>query len=175
MKKAYLNENGSSETIITAIFLITAIIAAGFVINAVLPIVSTMSGTFQSSTNAADEKMRTDFKIVATFANQTPGVGGYDIYMKNTGSERIHISVIDQSEVFCGQKGHFGRLTNTTPNTDPVPGYWKASIIPNTDDYWNPGETLWIIATPPIPAQANPVFFQFILPNGIWRSIEFSV
>ena len=174
MKKAYLNENGSSETIITAIFLITAIIAAGFVINAVLPIVSTMSGTFQSSTNAADEKMRTDFKIVATFANQTPGVGGYDIYMKNTGSERIHISVIDQSEVFCGSEGN--RLTHGL-STTPTKDEWTASILSNTENdiYWDPGETLWINAYPDPPVTSNPVFFQFILPNGIWRSIKFSV
>jgi flagellar protein FlaG len=41
----------SSETITTALFLITAVIAAGVLINAVYPVVYNMAGTFSSTTH----------------------------------------------------------------------------------------------------------------------------
>ena len=181
MKKAYLNENGSSETIVTAIFLVTAVIAVGFLINAILPVVSTMSGTFQSSTNAADEKLRTDFKIVATYAAPANVV---HIYMKNTGSNRISIAEIKKSDVICG--ADFKHLTYT-PYILPIASNLWTTEFATADDsneydlwlttsppgnlYWDPGETLHVIATPS--NLGDPVFFQFILPNGVSRSIKF--
>ena len=173
----------SAETVVTAIFLITAVIAVGVLANAIMPVISTMGGTFSSSANAADEKMRTDFKIVATLKNYTvydPPATGYDIYMKNIGSQRISLQEVTQSDVFCGEVDtNIARITYT-PNSDPpASGYWTAEIRPADNPNplsWDPGETLAVYAKPTTPyVSGNLNSFQFILPNGVWRSTEFII
>ena len=71
----------SSETITTALFLITAVIAAGVLINAVYPVVYKMAGTFSSTTHESDTRMRTDFKVISTVATGSTA----QIWMKNIG------------------------------------------------------------------------------------------
>ena len=145
--------------------------AAGFVINAILPIVSTMSGTFQSSTHESDVRMRTDFKIVATFGNPTDNKA--DIYMKNIGKQPISLVEMQNAVVFCGTTvGHLLIYDDTwTVNDDS----WTAEILPDTANvgYWDTGETLHVTAWTPIDP-GETVYFQFVLPNGIWRSQEFN-
>jgi flagellar protein FlaG len=152
----------SAETFTTAMFLITAVIAAGVLINAVFPVVYTMAGTFQSATHESDQRLRTDFKIVTTFANSTTA----NVWMKNIGSQRIPNSDILRSDVFCGPSENYGRVSD-----------WTFTIFDlNGNNDWDPGETLQISVRPPsMPAKGNLVYFQFILPDGIWRSIEFNV
>ena len=62
----------SSDTFTTAMFLITAVLAAGVLINAVFPVVYQMAGTFNSATHASDVRLRTDFSIITTFAGGNP-------------------------------------------------------------------------------------------------------
>jgi flagellar protein FlaG len=160
----------SAETITTAIFLITAVVATAVLVNAIYPVISTTAGTFSSSTHDADTRLRTDFKIVAAF-NTTEG---YDIYLKNIGSQRISFNEIKDSEVFCGTTVG-NRLTYTDPPLT-LQDTWYAEIKSNAadDGFWDTGETLAIYTTRPYPPPAGQVYFQFILPNGIWRSTEFS-
>jgi flagellar protein FlaG len=176
----------SAETFTTAMFLITAVIAAGVLINAVFPVVYTMAGTFQSSTHASDQRLRTDFQIVTTLANYYGGTtpGTVQVWMKNVGSATISLSQIEtSSDVFAGQDGNFARLTySSNPGAD---GTWGAKLYDtNNNNYWDPGETLLITAyttkipAPPslhLPSSGNMVYFQFILPDGIWRSTDFAV
>ncbi len=153
----------SAETITTAIFLITAVVATAVLVNAIYPVIYSTAGTFQSSTHDADMRLRTDFKIVANFA--TPA-GTADIYMKNTGSQRISTAEIANANVFCGKT--VGNLLTGSS--------WTAEIVPASaaaDGFWDAGETLHVTATTSIDA-GKPVFFQFVLPNGIWRSQEFN-
>ncbi|NMB79268.1 MAG: flagellin [Methanomicrobiales archaeon] len=164
----------SAETFTTALFLITAIIAAGVLINAVFPVVYQMSGTFSSATHESDERMRTDIKIVATYGN-TGGVA--QVYFKNIGTTRIALSQIRKGDVFFGPTGTFTRLTNkaSLPLGDDQ---WYANLIDdNSNEFWDAGETLEIDATTsstPL-SVGDTVYFQFVLPNGVWRSTEFSV
>lgn len=159
----------SAETITTAIFLITAVVATAVLVNAIYPVISTTAGTFSSSTHDADTRLRTDFKIVAAF-NTTDG---YDIYLKNIGSQRISFNEITSSDVFCGttvgNRLNYDQLLSS-------PDTWMAIIIPTAadDGFWDTGETLVIYTTRSDPPPAGQVYFQFILPNGIWRSTEFS-
>ena len=169
----------SAETITTAIFLITAVVATAVLVNAIYPVIYTTAGTFQSSTHDADTRLRTDFKIVAAFA--TPGYpGNADIYMKNVGSQRISLAEIQTGNVFCGSTvGNLVVYNDINYGT----GYWTADIIPPPspavgDNFWDTGETLHIKAYPKSTAgnivSGDTVFFQFILPNGIWRSNDFT-
>ncbi len=45
----------------------------------------------------------------------------------------------------------------------------------NNNNYWDPGETLEIDAYTTTINTANPVYFQFSLPNGISTSDQFTV
>jgi flagellar protein FlaG len=161
----------SSESITTALFLITAVVASAVLINAMYPVIQNMAGTFSSSTHEADQRIRTDFKIIATQASD----GTVQVWMKNIGSERIGLADIKRSDVFCGAVGSFDHLSYVSSN--PGDKQWTEEFGTgydlNTNKFWDPGETLKITAKAPF-SSGDKVFFQFALPNGIWRSIEFT-
>jgi len=169
----------SAETFTTAMFLITAVIAAGVLVNAVFPVVYNMAGTFSSATHESDQRLRTDFKIVTTVANPT-GTKNAQIWIKNIGSSRIPVSdITNRSDVFCGSTTDFDRLSWSSTGAASY-GTWSesfdASYDTNNNEYWDPGETIKITAySSKIPVTADgSVYFQFILPDGIWRSVEFN-
>jgi flagellar protein FlaG len=161
----------SSESITTALFLITAVVASAVLINAMYPVIQNMAGTFSSSTHEADQRIRTDFKIIATHASG----GTVQVWMKNIGSERIGLADIQRSDVFCGEVGSFDHLSYT--NSTPVDKQWTEEFGTgydlNANNFWDPGETVKIIAKTPF-SSGDKIFFQFALPNGVWRSIEFT-
>jgi archaeal flagellar protein FlaG len=161
----------SSESITTALFLITAVVASAVLINAMYPVIQNMAGTFSSSTHESDVRIRTDFKIIATHASD----GTVQVWMKNIGSERIGLADIQRSDVFCGAVGSFDHLSYVSSN--PGDKQWTEEFGTgydlNTNKFWDPGETVKITAKAPF-SSGDKVFFQFALPNGIWRSIEFT-
>lgn len=164
----------SADTITTALFLITAVIASGVLINAIYPVVFNMAGTFSSATHESDQRLRTDFKIVNYFGDGTAKAG--KIWMKNIGSAKISVDEIERSDVFCGAVGDFARLNYNTGTGD----WWYAEIKNPTGQegnvFWDPGETLEItVYTNSFPAKNDNAYFQFVLPNGVWRSQEFTM
>lgn len=162
----------SAETFTTAMFLITAVIAAGVLVNAVFPVIYNMAGTFSSATHESDERLRTDFKIV-TYTATSGNPGTANIWVKNIGSSRIPISdFTNRSDVFCGEVGNFNRLTWASSGS-ALNTWTNVNYDTNNNNYWDPGETIEVIAHPYIPSN-NAVYFQFILPSGVYRSIEFN-
>jgi len=161
----------SSESITTALFLITAVVASAVLINAMYPVIQNMAGTFSSSTHESDVRIRTDFKIIATHASD----GTIQVWMKNVGSERIGLADIQRSDVFCGAVGSFDHLSYVSSN--PGDKQWTEEFGTgydlNANKFWDPGETVKITAKAPF-SSGDKIFFQFALPNGIWRSIEFT-
>jgi flagellar protein FlaG len=174
----------SADTFVSALFIITAVVAAGILINAVYPIVWTSASTFSSSAHETDTRMRTDFKIVTTFAQA--GIWGVstpkgDIYLKNIGSNPISYSDIENGDVFFGEQSKFTRLTyKATPSMNnewTFEGYngVEDSYDRNTNKNWDTGETLHIIAYPDDDlATGDIVYFQFILPNGALRDVKYT-
>lgn len=161
----------SSETITTALFLITAVVAAGVLINAVYPVVYNMAGTFSSTTHESDVRMRTDFKVISTVASGNVA----QVWMKNIGSEQIPFTSLEKADVFCGAVGAFDRLGYTAGS--PQEGEWTADLVDlDGNALWDPGETVKVTAvTGLIPGTGSRVYFQFALPSGVWRSSEFTV
>ncbi len=163
----------SSETFTTAMFLITSIIAAGVLINAVFPVVYQMAGTFISSSHQSDERMRTDIKIVNTFMTSS---GDARIWIKNVGVARIPYVEIPKSDLFLGRVGNFDRLEcNAAIGMNQ---WYYETAGGDTSGYWDPGETLEITARTDNGApfsRSDPVYFQFVLPSGILRTLEFTV
>jgi flagellar protein FlaG len=162
----------SAETFTTAMFLITAVIAAGVLINAVFPVVYQMAGTFASATHSSDVRLRTDFVIVATFAS-SPDT---QVYMKNVGSQPVSENEIKTSDVFFGPVGSFKRMEMAGPGTSPGNGKWEYKLDDlNGNLYWDPGETLEIYAeNTGVTGSGSLVYFQFVLPNAIFRSSQFT-
>lgn len=162
----------SSESFTTAMFLIAAIISAGVLINAVFPVIYTLAGTISSSSHKVDERLSTDVRIVTTYASG--GNQSARIWLKNIGTGRIADADIRKADVFLGSQGDFIRLSLTTGAPDP--GRWTYEILDDTsNNYWDPGETLYIQAkTAEIPAKGQVVYFQFVLPTGLYRSTTFT-
>jgi len=165
----------SSETFTTAMFLIAAIISAGVLINAVFPVIYTLSGTISSSSHNVDERLSTDVKIVTTFASGGEENKTARIWLKNIGAGRIADADIRKADVFLGGRGDFIRLTWRGAVTE---GAWTHEILEDIEDknnYWDPGETLYVEAkTSKIPARKEIVYFQFVLPSGLSRSATFT-
>jgi flagellar protein FlaG len=149
----------SSETIVNALFLISAVVAAGILLNAIFPAIYRTSETFGSSSHEADVLMRTDFKIVNMYAKNPDA----RIWLKNTGSVRIAKGDLDTSDIFIGDENDFERLSL-------LGNYTVEDQIP-VNNFWNPGETLTVtVETNKIPARGNEVYISLVLPNGIQRS-----
>lgn len=177
----------AAETFVTALLLITAIISAGILINAVYPVVWNMAGTFSSASHETDTRMRTDFKIVATQATSSySGTSGLaKIWVKNIGTNSIGRPEIEQSDVFIGRVGNFQRAQFDTlnpylpiPPPPPLPAdkYWIYYLADtNSNNQWDIGETMEIDSmVPGIDTIGIPIYFQLVLPNGVWRSSEFT-
>jgi flagellar protein FlaG len=165
----------SAETITTALFLITAVVASAVLINAVYPVIQNMAGTFSSSTHESDVRIRTDFKIIATYANTT---GTAQVWMKNIGSEQIALSDIQRADVFGGATGSFEHLTHTSSslnNNQWTETFTNPEYDLNGNQYWDSGETVKVTLKTTLLSMGDKVYFQFALPGGTWRSIEFTV
>jgi len=164
----------SAETFVNALFLITAVVAAGILITAVFPIIWNMAGTFSTASHESDTRMRTDFKIVTTYSQGTSHLAR--VWVKNIGSSRIGLADVNQSDVLVGLTSNFNRATyNPTCILSNLEWCYVISETPSSNGYWDTGETLQIYAySPDITGPSQNVYFQFILPNAVWRSSEFS-
>ena len=76
---------------------------------------------------------------------------------------------IQRSDVFAGAVGNFARLDYGTT--------WGAVIHDSgsANSYWDAGETLEIEFQTDKLLDASDGYFQFVLPNGVWRSSEFTL
>ncbi len=163
----------SSETFVTAIFLITAIIAAGVLVNAVFPSIYLASETFVSSSHEMDDRLRTDIAIVNTVINDT---GIAYIWIKNTGVNPIGDSLIPRFDIYLGKTGEIRRLTNSGTGASPASGEWQYTFYDdNNNGLWDRGETLEIVAKSGTVAEGDRMTFQIVLLNGVRRSIDFTV
>lgn len=165
----------SSETFVTAIFLITAIIAAGVLVNAIFPSIYRASETFVAGSHEMDERMRTDVMIVNTVSQS-----GTDpiarIWIKNTGVNPIQEALFKQFDIYLGKTGEFKRLSFHEPPEDSLESLQWTYILydNNNNNLWDRGETLEIIAKGPTVASGDRIFFQIVLPTGVRRNIDFS-
>ncbi|OPY43788.1 MAG: Archaebacterial flagellin [Methanoregulaceae archaeon PtaU1.Bin222] len=152
----------SSETIVTALFLISAVIAAGVLINAIFPTITRTADTFGSASSEADTRIRTDFKIVNTYADASTA----KIWCKNIGSARLHANEVDMADIYIGSPSNFDRFSLAGKYADL------------TNSYWDPGETLSITLTgisSLLPDNAGEdVYVAIVLPNGVRRDLEFT-
>lgn len=100
--------------------------------------------------------------------------------MKNIGSIGLGIGEIENGDVFFGPEGKFSRLNrenpNPSPHTDPIHGNWNYILSDtNSNNIWDNGETLEIDAgSIDVFNSGDYVYFQYVLPNGVLRSSQFT-
>jgi len=168
----------SSESFTTAIFLITAVIAAAVLVNAFFPIIYSATTTFTSTSHIADERLRTDIKIVNSFASSVPDPNIAKIWMKNVGTTRIADTKLNKSDVYIGAPGDFEFAILNPGGSGSNPSEWEYEIIEigSANGYWDQGETLYIEArSSKIPdTEGEVVYFQFVLPSGIVCTTTFT-
>jgi flagellar protein FlaG len=163
----------SADTFVSALFIITAVVAAGVLINAVYPVVWSTASTFSSSAHDTDTRMRTDFKVVNTYAESTHGNG--TVWMKNIGTSNVGSTEIQSGDVFFGPQGNFNRMTLWSSG-GWTPGMWKYTLFDdNGNAFWDTGETLEITAgSVNTFSSGEYVTFQFVLSNGVYRQVQFT-
>ena len=159
----------ASEAISSSIMIIGAVLGAAVLITAILPAIFSAGDTFGTVSSSAEQKLRTDFRIVNTY---TSGGTTVHVWLKNVGNNRISIYDIQSSDVFIGYGSKYGRLGY---NDNEAAGTFKY-ILDSDDGYWDIGETveIFIKNTNMGEIGENTVTFTFTLPNSVRRSVTFS-
>jgi len=159
----------ASEAISSSILLIGAVLGAAVLITAILPAIFSAGDTFGTVSSSAENKMKTDFRIVNSFAN----VSAVKVWMKNVGANPVSIYDIRKSDVFFGKTTSINRYSysSTIPNPNDLTFTYS---LADSNQYWDPGETLEIAMYYLTIADTEPLSFTFTLPNSIRRSTSFS-
>ncbi|MBN1167121.1 MAG: hypothetical protein JXA44_08330 [Methanospirillaceae archaeon] len=165
----------ASEAISSALFIIGGVVAASVLLSAIFPVIFNAGQTFGTVAHGADEKMRTDFAIVNTFSaySSTPANNQYaQVWLKNTGSNAISIYDIEKSDVFIGSTSSITNL----PYDNELPLESFSITITGGDNVWNIGETVQLdIRTDKINLSRDDiVYFSFVLPNSVRKTITFT-
>jgi archaeal flagellar protein FlaG len=120
----------AQNVISTAILIIAAVIATVALINGVFPAIYQMSGSMQTVSDASNDRMRTEIKIICESANQTDY--SMNVYLKNSGDQKVIAAHIGQSDVYFGTGDAMeGRAAATARPAPPGSGPSKgATEIP---------------------------------------------
>ncbi len=132
----------AQNVISTAIIIIAAVIAVVALINGLFPSVYQMSGSMTSVSDASNDRMKTEIKIICESGNQTDH--SLNVYVKNTGDRRLADAYIGKTDVYFGTEAAVERC-NHPGGASPT---WQYGIMDgNGDAYWDPGETLniWVL------------------------------
>ncbi len=159
----------ASEAISSSIMIIGAVLGAAVLITAILPAIFSAGVTFGTVSSSAEQKLKTDFRIVNTY---TAGEDTVQVWLKNVGNNRISIYDIRNSDVFLGVGSEYDRLGY---NNDGSAGTFKY-ILDSDDGNWDIGETveIYITDTGMLDIGTSSVLFTFSLPNSVRRTITFS-
>ncbi|MCA1915301.1 hypothetical protein [Methanospirillum hungatei] len=156
----------ASEAISSSIMIIGAVLGAAVLITAILPAIFSAGDTFGTVSSSAEQKLKTDFRIVNTYAyDNSPDV--VKVWLKNVGAIRISIYEIQESDVFFGVNNQISQRSYSSGFTYELKG--------TSDGYWDIGETLEIVLTEPTGISSGAqLYFSFALPNSIRRTTTFS-
>lgn len=156
----------ASEAISSSIMIIGAALGAAVLIAAILPAIFSAGDTFGSVAYSAEEKLKTDFRIVNTYAlDNSPDI--VKVWMKNVGGVRISVYDVQKSDIFYSR--------NTTTIQDLAYGTGFTYSFPSSDNgYWDVGETIEIDITNPTISSGDVIYYSFTLPNSVRRTTTFS-
>ena len=156
----------ASEAISSSIMIIGAVLGAAVLIAAILPAIFSAGDSFGTVAHSAEEKLRTDFRIVNAY---TSGNDKVFVWLKNVGGNRISIYDIQKSDVFLGYGSSYARYGYAVSGA----GSFNYTVSGGAG-YWNIGDTASIIVTTSGAVGTDPISFTFALPNSVRRTTTFS-
>jgi archaeal flagellar protein FlaG len=161
----------AQNVISTAILIIAAVIAVVALINGVFPSIYQMSGSMTSVSDASNDRMKTEIKIICESANHTDH--SMNVYVKNTGDQKITGANIAKSDVYYGIGDAMGRCSSDGSSG----AIWTCSFAGgNGDAIWDPGETLNIwIRTASHDFNAPGQRVKVVLYNGVGDEATFTL
>lgn len=156
------------KTITTALLIIAGIVCSVFLFNSVYPMINRSSAAMTSMTDKIDDRMKTQVDIVHV-ASSADKLNIY-IWMKNVGSNRI--DDIEESDVFLGPQGNFGRI----PYADEAGStYPRWSYVIENDTEWKTGATIKITVSYDVDPGSDTYYVKVVIPNGIAAEYYFSM
>jgi archaellum component FlaF (FlaF/FlaG flagellin family) len=156
------------KTITTALLIIAGIVCSVFLFNSVYPMINRSSAAMTSMTDKIDDRMKTQVDIVHV-ANSEDNLKIY-IWIKNVGSNRI--DNIEESDVFVGPQGNFGRIPHESTAGGTYPR-WSYVIENGTE--WKTGATIKITVSYDIDPGSDTYYVKVVIPNGISTEYYFSM
>jgi len=147
--------------------IIGAVLGAAVLITAILPAIFSAGDTFGTVSSSAEQKLKTDFRIVNTYANAS----AVQVWMKNVGNNRISVYDVRNADVFLGLSSSNYKRYGYGSGTDGNSFIDSGTSI---GEYWEIGETLEISILGISPASGIDFSFSFALPNSIRRTTTFT-
>jgi len=151
----------SKEVIVSALLVITSVVAVSIFATTMIPTISKMANTYSSLTTNLNEKISTDIEIIFVKANKS----SVTFWVKNVGLHKIPISLLNLSDVFIISNNTMLHYTLSDLNY----------VIENgdNDEYWEYGETLKVNVN--IALNSGNYLLIFVLYNGIKDIETFSI
>jgi len=163
----------AQNVISTAILIIAAVIAVVALINGVFPAVYRLSGSVTSVTDASNDRMNTEVKIIYVCAGSGED-HSIDIFVKNTGTKTVPEGKVSYIDVYYGSAS--SGMTKATSSGPSYP-YWDSGITEgNGDAGWDPGETLAIrVHTGTYDFLGGRQQVKVVLANGVSDELEYTL
>lgn len=146
------------KVIVTALLIITGVVSAINIFNAIYPAVGKSSDAITTMQGRVDDRMKTQVEIIYGAKGSDQSGDTAVIWVKNVGSLRIDAP--GASDLFFGPEGNFARI----PYQVGAP-HWEYAI--ENGQNWDPAATLRITisgfgALPP-----GRYYTKLVLPNGL--------
>lgn len=155
----------SKEVISSAILVIVSVIAAVAFVNAILPSVYSLSGSYNSVAQNMEDQFKSDIDIIFIY----PDGNNIYVWVKNVGSSNIPLSKLDYCDIFVMSSSDYynpGFESASNPS-------WNYTLVNGDGDTWNRGETIKATITlDSLPSDLYKV--TFFLYNGVSASDTFS-
>jgi len=155
----------AKEVIVTAILIISSVIAVVAFVNAIIPSVYDLSNSYNSLANNMGDQLKTAIEIVFIH----PDGNNVSVWIKNVGSTNIPISQLRYSDIFIlSPAGYSNPVFESTSKPS-----WNCTLANGNDDTWNRGETLNVSINFDT-LQTGNYQMTFFLYNGVSASDKFS-
>ncbi len=155
----------AKEVIVTAILIISSVIAVVAFVNAIIPSVYDLSNSYNSLANNMGDQLKTAIEIVFIH----PDGNNVSVWIKNVGSTNIPISQLRYSDIFIlSPSGYSNPVFESTSKPS-----WNCTLANGNDDTWNRGETLNVSINFDT-LQTGNYQMTFFLYNGVSASDKFS-
>lgn len=173
----------SNETFSAAIFIVTSILVAVVLANALFPAVIKSVQSSELSSDSLTGQLNTQLSVSETVFYKSGDNSHLIFYLKNTGQDSIPSSAFNMSETYVGNPGEIFPITikvgSKVSGTVTVDSSYYTSTGSKSGDRLEKGEILFIHVTAPNSMvtvnSGDKIYFSMTLPNRYTFSQTFTV